>query len=114
MKGEGASLAERPDALIVATPGQAKLQAIVLIQYAQPMSHRREAVGDGQGVLSLVGEIEDGRAEDRPIAAEQDTAGKAQLFLVAQILDRGIDIAVEAEVANLDVGLIRADREVEL
>src|SRR3954454_21980657 len=85
MKGEGTSLAERPDALIVATPRQAKLQAIVLVKKAEAVPHRRESVGDRKRVLFLIGEVEHGCAEHRPVAVELHPAGQAQLFLVAQI-----------------------------
>ena len=43
--GEGAPFSECPDALIVATPGHAKLQAIVLIFDAEPAPDRLPAIG---------------------------------------------------------------------
>src|SRR6476620_5933589 len=68
--GEGTSLAEGPDALIVAPPGHAKLQAIVLIFDAKAISHRLPAVGDRQRIFALVSEVDDARAKDRPVARE--------------------------------------------
>ena len=41
-------------------------------------------------------------------------AGEPQLFLVAQILDRGVDVAVEPQIADLDIGLVAADGQVDL
>src|SRR5436190_23585128 len=114
MKGEGTSLAERPDALIVAAPRQAKLQAVVFVKKSQAIPHGGKAVRDRQGIFAFVGEIEDGRAEYRPIAIEQDPARQAKLLLVAEILDVRVDVPVEPKVAHLHVGLVRADCEVEL
>src|SRR3954469_16486270 len=99
MESEGASLAERSDALIVATPRQAKLQAIVLIEKSEPMADRSEAIRNRQRILSLVRKVEDGRAEDGPIAVEENAASQAQFFLVAQILDVRVDVSVETEIA---------------
>jgi hypothetical protein len=45
---------------------------------------------------------------------EQHAAGEPQFLLVAQVLDRRVDVPVEAEIAYLDIGLIGTDREVEL
>src|SRR6476646_3261420 len=114
MNGESASLAESTDALIVAPPRDAKLQAFILIFDAQPIADRLPAIGERQRVLSLVGEIDDACAEDRPIAAEQDARGDAQFLLVAEILDRRIDVPVEPEIADLRIGLGGADCEVDL
>src|SRR5215212_10412702 len=75
MKGKGASLAEGADALIVAAPGKSNLQAIILILDPQAMSDRFPAIRQRQRVLALVGQVDDGRSEDRPIMAEQDPAG---------------------------------------
>ena len=89
------ALPEGADLLIVAAPGEANLQAIVFILDAEAVAHRLLPVGKRQRVLALVGEVDDGSPEDRPVAAEQDAAGKAQLFRVAQILDRRVDVPVE-------------------
>src|SRR4029078_12298422 len=78
------------------------------------MANRGEAVGDGQGVLALVGEVEDGRAEDRPIAMEQHSPRQPQFLLVAQVLDGRVDVSIQAQIADLNVGLVGADGEVEL
>ena len=53
VKGEGAALAERADVLIVAAPGEAKLQAFVFIFDAEPVAHRLIAVGERERVLLL-------------------------------------------------------------
>src|SRR5256885_1264659 len=103
VNGEGAPLAEGSDPLIVAAPGHAKLQAIVLIFDADPIANRLPTVGQRQRVLGLVGEIDDAGAEYRPITVEQDSRGDAQLLPVAQILNRRVDVAVELEIADLGV-----------
>src|SRR5437868_1861340 len=114
VNGEGAPLAEGPDALIVAAPGHAKLQAIILIFDADAVADRLPTVAQRKRVLGLVGEIDDAGAEYRPIAVEQDPSRDAQLLPIAQILDRRVDVAVELEIADLSVGLRRADGEVDL
>src|SRR4051812_14974959 len=101
MKGKSASLAEGADLLIVAPPRQAKLQTIIFIFDAEPVPHRLIAVRERQRVLALVGEVDDRRPEDGPIAVEQHPPGEPQLFLVAQVLDGGVDVAIEPEVADL-------------
>ena len=60
MKAEGASLAEGPDALIVAAPREAKLQAFVFIVNAQPVPDRLNPSAMRQRILALAGEIENG------------------------------------------------------
>src|SRR3954447_9717638 len=114
MKGESASLSERPDALIVAAPRQAKLNAIVLIIDAEAVAHGLKAVRQRERILALVGEVDDGRPEHRPVALELHAAGEPQLLLVAQIFDGRVDVAVEPQIADLDIGLFAADGEVEL
>src|SRR5690349_5537783 len=105
VNGEGASLPEGADALIVAPPRYAKLQAIILVLNADTVAHRLEAIGHRQRVFALVSKIDDRGAEYRPVALEQDARGEPQLFLVAQVLDRRIDVSIEAQVADLCVGL---------
>ena len=114
VKAEGAALAEGSDLLIVAPPREAKLKAIVLVLNAETVPHRLEPVGERQRIFVLVGQVDHGRAEDRPVALEQHSAGEPEFLLVAQILDRGIDVAVEPQVAELNVGLLGTDREVDL
>ena len=105
---------ESADALGVPTPRDADLQTIVLILDSQPRSDGVETVGERQRVLLLVGEVDDRRSEDRPIAAEQHPARQPQLFYVAKILDGGIDVPVEPQITDLGIGLGRADRQVDL
>src|SRR6185503_2364284 len=114
MKSEGAALPEGTEALIVAAPRNAKLQAVILIGDAQAVADPGEAVGDRKRVLVLAGQIDHSRPEDRPVTLELDPAGQPQLFLVAQILDRRVDVAVEPQIANLGIGLFGADCEVDL
>src|SRR4051794_24424216 len=114
MKGKGASLSKSADLLIVAPPRQAKLQAIIFIFDAQAVPNRLKSVGERERVLALVGQVDDRGSENRPIATEEDPAGKTQLLLVAQILDRRVDVAVEAEVADLGIGLVGTESEVDL
>src|SRR3954453_8465978 len=106
MKPESASLSERPDVLIVAAPRQAKLQALVFVRDAQAIADWRPPIGQRQRVLVLAGEVDDGRSENRPIASEFHAAGDPQLFLVAEILDGRVDVAVEPQVADLSIGLL--------
>src|SRR5205085_6849604 len=103
------SLVEGPDALIVAPPGKAKLQAFVLISNAETEPHRRKPVRNVEGVFVLAGEVEDGGAEDRQIAFEQHAASQSQLFLVAKVFDGGVNVAIEPQIANLEVGLLTTD-----
>src|SRR4051794_10426404 len=114
MKGKGASLSKSADLLIVAPPRQAKLQAVVFIFDAQAVPNWLKPVGERKRVLALVCEVDDGGSEDRPIAPKKHSAGEPQLLLVAQILDRRINIAVEAEVADLRIGLVGTESEVDL
>src|SRR3954453_9462807 len=98
MKPESASLSERPDVLIVAAPRQAKLQALVFVSDAQAIANRRPPIGQGQRVLILAGEVDDGRSEDRPIARKFHPPRDPQFLFVAEILDSRVDVAVEPEV----------------
>src|SRR6185295_16825407 len=114
VKSEGTPLPERPDILIVAAPRQAKLQALVLVGHAQPVAHRGPAVGERQRVFGLAGEVDDARSEHRPVARELHPAGDAQFLFVPQILNGRVDVAVEAKIADLGIGLVRPDGEIEL
>src|SRR5437763_8989581 len=69
VNAESAALPKGADLLIVAPPGYANLQAIILILNPEPRANRLETVCERQRVLSLVGEVDHGRTEDRPIAA---------------------------------------------
>src|SRR5260221_3077625 len=69
--GEGAPLAECPDALIVATPGHAKLQAIVLIFDAEAVADPLPTTGYWPGVLRLLCEVDGAPAGDSPIAPRE-------------------------------------------
>ena len=59
-------------------------------------------------------EIEHRRPENRPVAMEFPTPGDADFLLVAQILDRGVDIAIEAQIVDPGIGFGGADGQVEL
>src|SRR5205085_7845478 len=52
--------------------------------------------------------------EDRPVARELYAPGDAKFFLVAQVLDRCADVAIEAKVTNLGICFIATDGEIEL
>src|SRR5205823_14619752 len=80
---------------------------------AEPISHELEAVRERERVLALVGEIDDGGAEDRPVAVNEDPACKPKLLFVAQILDARVDIAVEPQITDLRIGLRGAHRQVD-
>src|SRR4051812_4601833 len=101
---ESVAAAEIPGGVVIAPPGDPDFEAIVVIADADAMAHRFVAVGDRQRILATVGEIDDGRAEDRPVAGEADPAAESNLLAVAQILDRRIDIAVEAQIADRRIG----------
>jgi hypothetical protein len=88
LEREGAALAELPDALIVAPPGNAKLQAFVLIRMPSRLRTGSQPSAS-DSVLVLVGEVDDGRSEYRPVARELDPPGEPKLLLVAKILDVG-------------------------
>src|SRR5690606_1688227 len=95
-------------------PGEAELEAIVGIGDAEPRAERLEAVGREAGVLLAVGEVDHRGAEYRPVPSESDAARGAQLFAVLQILESQVDVAVETQVAQLQVRRIGADRRVDL
>jgi len=101
-------------ALIIAPPGQAKLDAIVVIEDAEAVADRLEPVGDRQRILLPAGEVDHGRAEDRPIAGEADPPAEPDLLAVAQILDRRIDVPVEPQIADRGIGPQAADDGVDL
>src|SRR3954470_16151167 len=67
VNAESAALPEGADLLIVAPPGHANLQAIVFILNAEPRPDRLETVSERQRVLSLVGQVDNGSAENRPV-----------------------------------------------
>src|SRR5206468_11164377 len=71
VNAESAALPEGADLLIVAAPRDANLQAIILILNPNARANRLESVCQRKRVFSLVGQINHGRAEDRPIATEQ-------------------------------------------
>src|SRR4030095_2148120 len=98
MKSESASLSECPDVLIVAPPRQAKLQTIVFIRDAQAVTNRGIAVGKRQGIFVLAREVQHRGPENRPVAGELDPSREPKLLLVPQILNRRVDVAVEAQV----------------
>src|SRR5687767_15060083 len=114
IEGEGAALPEVADALIVALPLDAKVKTVVFVIDAQPEPHRLKAVGVAGRVFNLAGKVEYRCGEHRPIVQEFEPTRDPELFLVAQILDRGADVAVEAEVADLDVTLLGAGGEIDL
>src|SRR4051794_18421140 len=64
VNAESATLPEGADLLIVASPGHANLQTVIFILNAQTRPNRLETVCERQRVLSFVGEVDDGRAED--------------------------------------------------
>ena len=78
------------------------------------MANRLIAVGLRERILFGVGEIDDRRAEHRPIVEEAHAPAEPNLFLVTEVFDLGRDVAVEPQIADADVGLVRADREIEL
>src|SRR3569623_1433016 len=114
MKAEGAALPEGPDLLIVAPPRQAKLNAVIFIFDTKAVANLGETVGDRQGVFRLVREVAHGRSEDRPVTMELHSPGQPEFLVIAKIFDRGVDVAVEQQVAKLDVGLLATERQVEL
>src|SRR5437868_5341147 len=114
MKREGASFAEGPDDLIVALPRQAKVKTIIFILDAEPVANRLESIRQAGRVLLLVGEVDHRRPEDRPVMREMEPPGEPQFLLVAQILEGRIDIAVEPQIAGLDIGFGSADGEIDL
>src|SRR5579884_1192742 len=114
VNAEGAPFSESADLLIVPPPGKANLNAVVLVLDAEAVPHRLETVGEGQRVLVLVGEVDYGCSEQRPVALEQHPSGEPQFLDIAEILDRRIDVPVELQVADLGVGLVGADGEVHL
>src|SRR3546814_20477199 len=72
-------LTEVPGGLIVAPPGHPDFYAVVVIGDAQPVPDRLETVDVGQGVFLLIGQIDDRRAEYRPVVGRSDErrVGKA-------------------------------------
>src|SRR5688572_3926754 len=93
---EGIAPDRVPGGLIVATPRYAKLDTFIVVKNAEPVTNRVQSVGYRKRVFAPVGEVDHRRTEDRPIACEADAAAEPDLLAVAQILDRRVDIAVQA------------------
>src|SRR3546814_1907061 len=107
-------LTEVPGGLIVAPPGHPDFYAVVVIGDAQPVPDRLETVDVGQGVFLLIGQIDDRRAEYRPVVGELDPSADPDFLTVPEILNRRIDVAIEAQLADHRVGLPAADDGVDL
>src|SRR3569833_4208554 len=60
------------------------------------------------------GQVDHGRAEDGPVARYLDARAEPDFRHVAQILDRGVDLPVQLEIADLGIGVAAADRGVDL
>src|SRR6185295_17762618 len=91
----------------------AKLDAIVVVEDAETVTDRLETVGERERVLPSIGEVDHGRAEDRPVAREADPAAEPDLLAVAQILDRRVDVAVEPQIADRRIGPAAADGRID-
>src|SRR5205809_6222336 len=74
---------------IVAPPRNPDLDAIIFVQKLKAMTHGLIAVGSRGGILALVGQVDDGGSEQRPVARELNPGGELYLFTVAQILYSG-------------------------
>src|SRR4051794_18678954 len=111
---EGIAPARIAARFIVAPPGDPELDAIVIVEDSEPVPDRIEAVGDRQRILAPAGQVDHRRAEDRPVASEAHPTAEANLLAVAQIFDRRVDVAVEAQIADRRIGPPAADRRVDL
>ena len=69
---EGVAPLHVPGGLIVPPPRNANLEAIVVIQDADPVADRVEALRLAQRVLGAVGEVDHRRSEDRPVTGKGD------------------------------------------
>src|SRR3546814_13557805 len=106
-------LTEVPGGLIVAPPGHPDFYAVVVIGDAQPVPDRLETVDVGQGVFLLIGQIDDRRAEYRPVVGELDPSADPDFLPVPEILNRRNEFTHEAPIAARPVGLTDADAGVE-
>src|SRR5579864_6364529 len=88
--GEGTSLAEVADALIVAAPAYAKLQAIVLILDADPVAYGLPAIGARRWILVIVGNIDDLCSKARLVTMEEYTVRYVHCHGVVQNVDHWI------------------------
>src|SRR3954454_21355036 len=113
VKAESAAFVEGADLFIVVPPRESNLQAIVLVLNAEAVPNRLPPVSHRQRILVFVSQINDGRAEDRPIAMEEDSARNPDFLLIAKIFHGSIDVTIELQVANLKIGLCRADCQVD-
>ena len=78
------------------------------------MADGGEAIGGRCRVFLCIGQIDDGRAEHRPVAGDLHTCTDAHFLAVAQILTQRGDVAVEPGVADRRIGAAGADRSVDL
>ena len=111
---EGIAPDRVPGGLIVAAPRHAKLDTFVVVKNPKAMANRVQSIRDRKRVLAPVGEVDHRRSEDRPIAGEAEAAAEPDFLAVAQILDRRIDIAVQAEIADARIGLPATEGGVDL
>src|SRR3546814_8244335 len=86
--------------LIVPAPGQAELQAIVLIGDPKAMANGFIAVGNRNRVLLGIGEVNDRRPEYGPEARDLQPAAKPDFFPVLQILQVRTDVAVKPQISR--------------
>src|SRR5579859_3883800 len=114
---DGVSAPGVADRRIVAPPAYAEFEAIILVGEADARFHRIAIFVDvriDQWIVLVAGEIERGRAKQRPALEERQATTEAEFLMVPQILDRVADMAVELEIARLEIGLLIAERRVDL
>ena len=64
------------------------------------------SVGQRLRIFVLVRQIDNGRPEDRPISGKLDSPAQSDFLTIPQVLYGRIDIAVEPQIAQHEVGLV--------
>src|SRR5690606_6161337 len=100
--------------LIVPAPGQAELQAIVLIGDPKAMANGFIAVGNRNRVLLGIGEVNDRRPEYGPEARDLQPAANLDSFPVLEILRIRADVAVNLQISDHGISAARSDRGINL
>src|SRR5687768_12191463 len=73
---EGVSPAGVARGLVIPPPGHAELDTVVVVEDTEPVPDRLEAIRERERILVAIGEIDHGRAEDRPITGETHPAAE--------------------------------------
>src|SRR5439155_762334 len=94
--------------------GDPDLQAFVLIGDAESVLDRLPPIRARQRILLSAGQIDHGRAEDRPESGDLHPTAEPKLLAIAQVLERAGNVAVKAQVSDFCIGPAAADGCIDL